>query len=79
MRYAGVGHNHWDTECEILAFADLFDRVVYVFNDGLERRVKQLEGYGPRSRKDRPRGDIGNLTTILLYAANDYSKAVLAP
>ena len=77
MRSPGVSRNHWGTECEILAFADLFNCMIYVFNDGLERKEKQWEGYGPHPCSSRPLGDIGDLTTILVYSANDHFEAVL--
>uniref|UniRef100_A0A914UWQ7 OTU domain-containing protein n=1 Tax=Plectus sambesii TaxID=2011161 RepID=A0A914UWQ7_9BILA len=42
VRYSGIGREHWGTEIEILAFADMFNCMVYVYNDhDSARKVKQ--------------------------------------
>uniref|UniRef100_A0A914UU91 OTU domain-containing protein n=1 Tax=Plectus sambesii TaxID=2011161 RepID=A0A914UU91_9BILA len=82
VRTSGMSREHWGTEIEIeiLAFADMFNCMVYVYNDlDSARKVKQYEGYGPRPRADRPATSIADLTTFLLYNAHNHFEVVLSP
>ena len=80
VRTSGISREQWGTEIEILAFADMCNCMVYVYNDhGSARKSKQYEGYGPRPRADRSAQDIADLTTFLLYNAHDHFEVVLSP
>uniref|UniRef100_A0A914UNQ7 OTU domain-containing protein n=1 Tax=Plectus sambesii TaxID=2011161 RepID=A0A914UNQ7_9BILA len=80
MRTSGIGREHWGTEIEILAFADMFNCMIYVYNaHNSARNIKQYEGYGPRPRADRPATNNADLTTFLLYNAHDHFEVVLSP
>uniref|UniRef100_A0A914WWA7 OTU domain-containing protein n=1 Tax=Plectus sambesii TaxID=2011161 RepID=A0A914WWA7_9BILA len=80
VRTSGIGREHWGTEIEILAFADMCNCMVYVYNDhGSARKIKQYKGYGPRPRADRSAQDIADLTTFLLYNAYNHFEVVLSP
>uniref|UniRef100_A0A914X4H7 OTU domain-containing protein n=1 Tax=Plectus sambesii TaxID=2011161 RepID=A0A914X4H7_9BILA len=46
VRSSGIGREHWGTEIEILAFADMCNCMIYVYNDhDSARKIKQYEGY----------------------------------
>uniref|UniRef100_A0A914X6U7 OTU domain-containing protein n=1 Tax=Plectus sambesii TaxID=2011161 RepID=A0A914X6U7_9BILA len=48
VRTSGIGREHWGTKIEILAFANMFNCMIYVYNDhDSARNIKQYEGYGP--------------------------------
>uniref|UniRef100_A0A914WGY3 Uncharacterized protein n=1 Tax=Plectus sambesii TaxID=2011161 RepID=A0A914WGY3_9BILA len=80
VRTSGIGREHWGTEIEILAFADMCSFMVYVYNDhGSAHKMEQYEGYGPRPRADRPATNIADLTTFLLYNAHNHFEVVLLP
>uniref|UniRef100_A0A914W5B2 OTU domain-containing protein n=1 Tax=Plectus sambesii TaxID=2011161 RepID=A0A914W5B2_9BILA len=80
VRTSGISREHWGTEIEILAFANVFNCMIYVYNaHNSARNIKQYEGYGPRLRADRPATSIADLTTILLYNAHDHFEVVLSP
>uniref|UniRef100_A0A914UZ86 Ubiquitinyl hydrolase 1 n=1 Tax=Plectus sambesii TaxID=2011161 RepID=A0A914UZ86_9BILA len=45
---SGIGRDHWGTEIEILAFANMCYTMVYVYNDhDSAHKIKLYEGYGP--------------------------------
>uniref|UniRef100_A0A914V6J2 OTU domain-containing protein n=1 Tax=Plectus sambesii TaxID=2011161 RepID=A0A914V6J2_9BILA len=80
VRTSGIGREHWGTEIENLAFADMCNCMVCVYNDhDSARNIKQYEGYGPRPRADRPATDNADLTTFLLYNAYNHFEVVLSP
>uniref|UniRef100_A0A914UGE7 OTU domain-containing protein n=1 Tax=Plectus sambesii TaxID=2011161 RepID=A0A914UGE7_9BILA len=55
VRTSGIGKEHWGTEIEILTFTNMFDCMVYVYNDHDSAcNIKQYEGYRPQPRADRP-------------------------
>uniref|UniRef100_A0A914WPE9 OTU domain-containing protein n=1 Tax=Plectus sambesii TaxID=2011161 RepID=A0A914WPE9_9BILA len=77
---SGIGRDHWGTEIEILVFADMFNCMIYVYNNhNSARNIKQYEGYGPRPRADRPATNNADLTTFLLYNAHNHFEVVLSP
>uniref|UniRef100_A0A914VFJ2 OTU domain-containing protein n=1 Tax=Plectus sambesii TaxID=2011161 RepID=A0A914VFJ2_9BILA len=80
VRTSGISREHWGTEIKILAFANMFNCMIYVYNDhNSARNIKQYEGYGPRPRANRPATNNADLTTFLLYNAHDHFEVVLSP
>uniref|UniRef100_A0A914XA52 OTU domain-containing protein n=1 Tax=Plectus sambesii TaxID=2011161 RepID=A0A914XA52_9BILA len=67
VRTSGISREHWGTEIEILAFVDMCNCMVYVYNDhDSARKIKQYEGYRPRPRADRPATNIADLTNLFV-------------
>uniref|UniRef100_A0A914WZ46 OTU domain-containing protein n=1 Tax=Plectus sambesii TaxID=2011161 RepID=A0A914WZ46_9BILA len=80
VRYSGIGRDHWGTEIEILAFTDMCNCMIYVYNNhNSARNIKQYEGYGPRPHADYPATSIADLTTFLSYNAHNHFEVVLSP
>uniref|UniRef100_A0A914WH75 OTU domain-containing protein n=1 Tax=Plectus sambesii TaxID=2011161 RepID=A0A914WH75_9BILA len=80
MHTSGIGREHWGTKIKILAFADMCNCMVYVYNDhDSTHKIKQYEDYEPRPRADRPATNTADLTIFLLYNAHNHFEVVLSP